>query len=242
MKPVHILLIITLFLGFFTALPQPAQADSTNVIFLPVIFQPWALSPVLQAPTDGAVLSTLAPAFDFDPGTTPAGTNSCLKLGQSTPLSTCTFEWTGTSTTHFQIDDNLAPATTYFWQFCSTNTGQRTYPRCSPTFSFTTAPAGGVLPDEVKLEWPEPGGNTVLPGYANRWHATPGAIQYFLTYHNTDMSFNSFTYLVSENRYQPKWDYPEYRKIGHRFEWFVRARNEYGWGPNSEVWIFQVDY
>lgn len=242
MKPVHLLLTLIILLGVFTTFSQSAQADSANEIFLPVVFQPYALAPTLQSPANGAVLTTLAPQLDFDSGPTPTGTNSCLKLGQTDSLTTCTYEWLGTSITSLQIEINLIPATTYFWQFCSINAGLLTYPRCSPVFSFTTAPAGGTLPDQVILEGPPDGGNTVLPGYSTRWYATPGAVEYFLTYHNTDISKASFIYFLSDRRYQPLWKYPDYHKIGYRFEWFVRARNDYGWGPISDIWVFQVDY
>lgn len=229
-----------------SVMPQPySQATPflTNTVYLPLVMRNYDPTlPRLISPQSGAKLDTLIPLFVFDAGTQPPNTAGVLDF--STNPDPNRTGWQASfrlaSGAHLELLawDNLQPNTTYYWRVgVIYNFNYSQPPRWTEQYSFTTAPAGGVILPAPTLISPISGTVVAANNVVLQWASVSGAVEYDITVHDMDRDwwygFSSATTqltVTSSSLIVP----------GNHYEWAVTARNNYAWGAESEWWRFNV--
>ena len=186
-------------------------------------------TPTLLAPADGASNSPIAPLFEWDLHSDPEATAMRLEVSENAEFSTVVTRMTSSQRTgegSYRWSENFSPGTTYHWRVrldCGAEDGPWSDPR-----SFTTA-SGGVLPAAPALITPYNGAAVPVSdtSVSLSWSAVAGVEEYLVrrevvgqlgsyVYFRTDPALD--LYHLDENT---------------TYEWFVRARNTYGYGSES---------
>jgi len=187
-----------------------------------------AHAPTLIAPANGALLNTLIPELECDPGGVVPDRVSMSISQDEAPHMGFGYLWTRPQRrTAWRIGENLEPAQTYHWDgyaVCGP-----VHSPLTPRWSFTTGSGGIILPAPA-LTTPISG--TVLVGrqVTLQWSAVPGAVEYQLLW--TPLPILS--YVASRTRGTSvtlqSWNLAPHST----YEWSVQARNDYAWGDESE--------
>lgn len=130
----------------------------------------------------------------------------------------------------YRITWNLLPATRYYWRvalFCDSRGSPWT-----PTYSFVTG-SGGTIPPAPQLVSPISGTVGLTRPVTLEWQAVAGAEQY-LVHINLAGYLGGYEYVRSATTVQVSAGV--YSDATH--EWYVKARNDYAYGPESEQWLF----
>lgn len=189
--------------------------------------------PLLVSPQDGSHLTTLAPELFWlceEPRWYGVQIATDIHF-QALALSLAPCAYYGGPQYKATLLVNLEPGTLYYWRVgAEDGRGAMTW---SETWSFVTPDPGRPLPDAPTQVLP-PDGSTVSslrPRLA--WQNQPGADAHQVT---LGVQRNGFTYSlltpVSELTL------PFSLLPGRTYAWHVRTRNDYGWGPPSETWLF----
>jgi len=133
----------------------------------------------------------------------------------------------GTSIT---LPNQLIPDTRYFWRVRGRS--GNTNGSWSNTFRFNTVVG---IPDQVALLAPDNGAENVSPNFTLQWLEVPGAENYRLQL-STDPDFD--TTII--NRLIPVTSFSTSQMLDFstRYYWRVRAENNAGESPWSEVWSY----
>jgi len=131
----------------------------------------------------------------------------------------------------YRFSDNLDPATTYYWRtWMVCEEGDGPY---SEVWSFITG-SGGTLPPAPDPTGPPDG--AAVPVGSNpvrvNWTAVSGVEDYQVTRH--DRGGGTYMYYSTD----PYVDI-SYLDQNTTHEWWVRGRNDYGWGSDSAVRRFR---
>jgi len=189
--------------------------------------------PQLISPADGSQLDTLVPTFTFGAGSEPGPWSYMAVTIDSDPAFSSP-DWVsigGTSSPRtYRITWNLEPATRYYWRvalFCDSRGSP-----WSSTYSFVTG-SGGTIPPAPQLVSPISGTVGLTRPVTLEWNAVSGAGQY-LAHINLAGQLGGYEYGTSETTY----DVYSGVQPDTTYEWYVRARNDYAYGPESEHWLF----
>lgn len=135
---------------------------------------------------------------------------------------------------------NLAPATTYYWRVNASNETD-TSP-WSAVWSFTIEAL--ELPQAVQLAYPENHAVVEVDEYMAEieliWHPSQPAISRYQLDVATEETFDSP--LFSNNQITDTLFTLDGLQHDETYYWRVRAQNESGWGPYSDVWSFTTDF
>jgi hypothetical protein len=141
----------------------------------------------------------------------------------------------GTSQFTCEFQDNLQPGRTYTWNVHIIYDPEVCPPgdvcsNTSPEWTFT-APSSVPLPATPQLVFPADGARLSQSEVGFKWNPVDGATQYQLGEREKDSAYEgwlSYSYMdepptgyLMGGTYTP----------GMTYEWGVRARNYYGWGP-----------
>lgn len=136
----------------------------------------------------------------------------------------------------FYVNKGLLKGNTkYYWHISAV------LPKWPETWNFTTKPKPGPAPETVILIYPEDHSNPLvkvdeLPPYGLvlKWNTVAGATGYHLIItHDSllqDIVFNDSTIIDTTHFFEARND--------STYWWKVSARNESGWGPWSDQWMF----
>ncbi len=185
--------------------------------------------PTLLAPDDGAALSTISPLFEWNLHTDPAATGMQMQFSwnsEFTYLVTTMSSSQQTGEGSYRWGENFDPATTYFWRvrlICGEESSDWSDHR-----SFTTGSGGVLLPAPAPVS-PYDGATIPLGSRPARlsWSPVAGAEEYQVErivvgqlgsniYYRTETDLD--IYYLDENT---------------TYEWWVKARNAYGYGSAS---------
>ena len=224
------------------SLPQSESQSQDHALYFPFIAIDCPQSARLLSPANGAVLDTLLPVFQWDTSKQPTGVKGCLSLSTQPDSPSCNIHTYTIVSSHsqraFMVQENLLPGTVYYWRVGIVT--QHTEPACrwSQEWSFTTAPAGGELPPGPQLT--APANHSTLPpeDLVLSWKRISGAAGYFVHWSSVDghttncvfFSAGTTNYTIPGVNLTP----------GYRYEWWVKARSAYGYGPASESWTFLI--
>jgi len=188
--------------------------------------------PALVAPANGAQLDTISPSFTID--NSAVGQSAQAQVHYSTAPDFTTevssrlwapFQGTSTAPSY----SNLNAGMTYYWRARSSLDGVN-WGNWSAVWSFQTA-SGGTWPDPPALVSPPNGSTVTSRRPLLKWSAVAGATNYGV----------SVTWQGGGRRWFPTtaetsvfWDLD----TNMTYEWSVRARNDYGWGTDSDAWTF----
>jgi hypothetical protein len=220
--------------GFAAGPGHTSQLTFTPVatLHLPVAFDNWnpcGVSPTLIAPFSS--LYTIAPLFRWDGGDNPYATQLRLRISEDPEFD----DWvrglidpSPQGEHSFRFHDNLKPDTVYYWRawlVCGELGGPY-----SEVLSFRTG-AEGILPLTPTLTTPDDGTTTSSPSVTLAWEPVTGTREYLVRYREPDATPYA-------------WEWTTATEItvdlsgGITYEWWVAARNDYGIGPDSEIWRF----
>lgn len=185
--------------------------------------------PMLLEPADGAQLDTLIPVFKWTFSPDPQTTDLRLELSIMPNFETITNRYeSAPSYEEMWFPFNLLADTTYYWRimiFCNEAEGPYTAIR-----SFHTG-ANGVVPAAAQLSEPADGAETSST-ITFRWQAVDQATQYGLYYHRAGAP-GTQTESVDGTSVTLELESGVY-------EWWVRARSSYAFGPESARWQITV--
>lgn len=220
--------------GFAASRGRASEVTFTPVatLHLPIVFDDWnrcGVSPTLISPFGS--LYTIAPLFRWDGGDNPYATQLRLRISEDPEFD----DWvqglidpSPRGEHSFRFLNNLKPDTTYYWRawlICGELKGPY-----SEVLSFRTG-AEGILPSAPTLTTPDDGTTTASPSVGLAWEPVSGTREYLVRYQE-----------VGASRYAWDWtsdtDITRVLSGGTAYEWWVAARNDYGIGPNSEIWQF----
>jgi len=189
--------------------------------------------PVLVAPGDGTALGTIAPElvwrasgdhwYGIDIATDPEFATKAAEI------SPCAYY--GGPEFKTPLLSNLDPSTLYYWRVgYRDDAGLYVW---SPTWAFQTTEVAHALPPAPVLTLPEDGAtaSSLRPRLA--WQPVPGVTMYHVTF---ALAGNGFSHTLLT--YLPDAMAPFSLLPGRVYEWRVRTRNSYGWGPESATYTF----
>jgi hypothetical protein len=211
-----------------------------HVIHLPVVVYPCfhcCDGPVLLSPPNGGNLDTLAPLFRWDNGANPTGETvrgevardpgfapGDMAAGMSFPVTPGEQE--------FRCRTNFDPDTVLYWRFFFVCSGGAQGPY-SEVWSFTTG-SGGTYPQAPELTAPEDGSTVSSDPVILQWVEVDGSLEYLVHWRKAGQMgfFSTFTEVPQAELggLDP----------GTTYEWWVRARNGYAYGYDSEMWQFTI--
>ena len=186
--------------------------------------------PTLISPANWSQLTTIAPLFEWNPHTDSWMIMMKLEVARDAEFSDVVVNLI-TNWPAFRDSDNFDPATTYYWRtWMVCEEGDGPY---SEVWSFITG-SGGVLPPAPVPAGPPDGAAVPLGAVPVRvsWSAVAGAEDYQVMRH--DRGGGTYMYSSTEN-----FTDISYLDENTTHEWWVRARNDYGYGPDSAVWRFR---
>lgn len=207
---------------------------SVATLHFPIVYHNWdpcAIAPRLISPADGRSLTTLAPEFHWDSGDNPRATLFRLRVSADPDFETwdcglSSYSAQGERT--FRFHENFEPDTTYYWRarlLCGELEGPY-----SEVWSFRTG-VEGYLPPTPTLTAPLSGTTASSSSVTLRWLPIYFAREYLVRYQ-----------AVGATPY--RWAWTDDCRLtltldgGTTYEWWVAARNDYGIGPDSEIWRF----
>ncbi len=205
-----------------------------TTLHLPIVFNHWdpcSAAPTLISPSNGLSLPTIAPEFRWDSGDNPRATLFRLRVSQDPEFERWDrglASWSAQGEGAFRFHENFEPDTTYYWRarlLCGELEGPY-----SEIWSFRTG-VEGDLPPTPTLTTPLSGTATSSPSVTLRWLHIYFAREYLVRYRE-----------VGVDAYG--WVWTEDLQLAltldgdTTYEWWVAARNDYGIGPDSEMWRF----
>ncbi len=191
--------------------------------------------PTLITPPNGSNLTTIAPLFQWNLHTSPAATMMMMDVGLDAGFLVVVTNMSSTQKTGvatYRFGDNFDPATTYYWRSRLVCGGG--YGPYSEVWSFTTGSGGVILPAPAVISPPD--GATVLLGSAPvrlDWSPVSGAVEYQIQRRNAGS--------LGGNIYRRTETYLDvfYLDKNTTYEWWVKARNTYGYGTESVIRQFR---
>jgi hypothetical protein len=220
------------------ALSEGSAIGLTTVFtsFLPIALRnfgapgPSADVPTLISPANGSTLDTISPMFKWDNGNSPTATGLWVEIWEDPALTQWAFGLEDTYTpgvVGWRPSVNLEPGTTYYWRAFFTYDGSDGPP--SQVWSFTTGSGGTLLPGPDLLS---PANGSTLAGTTTtaQWSPVDGAVEYLA-------HFKSATRHSTRQRTETQVTITGLSP-NTAYEWWVQARNDYGWGNESAHWSF----
>lgn len=185
--------------------------------------------PTLITPMNGSHISSIAPLFQWNIHSDPAATFVMMDVSTDAGFSVVVTNVSSTQKAGivtFRFPDNFESATTYYWRSRLVCGGE--YGPYSDVRSFTTGSGGVILPAPSLVGPPD--GATVLLGSASiilDWSPVSGAVEYQIRRRDAGS--------LGGNRYDRTGTYQilSYLDVNTTHEWWVRARNNYGYGTES---------
>lgn len=235
--------LITLCWLFSQAGPASGAQPS---VFLPYLskFRVPDAAPALISPLEGRQVNSLAPVFQWRSNADPAYFSTTFWVSETPDFSAPIYSYgrafvSSSDGVHLDIqnqdiDVNLKPAVTYYWQAYTTEyPGTAGYPRFYSTIGWFITGAGGTLPAAPQLLTPADGALTTAASLAFTWQAVSGAAYYRLrsqgaTHYQADTETPSWT------------PAPFYNFPAGAYTWKVIARNAYGWSAYPPERSFTV--
>ena len=214
--------------------------EATNFAYAPVVLRvPLAPSlPTLVAPSNGSSLNTLIPTFRWTmpPAVDGELRDSCLSFGTDPNPVGCDYSGGYREEDTLQIWSNLDPATRYYWRIGIVKDGNYNDISWSDTWQFTTGSNGVILPAPALISPPDASTISMQEAFFE-WSSVPGSVEYqlltcadgqgcyiwFTTDEWIDFSTEPYTPALGDSR------------------WYVAARNDYGWGMDSEQWTYYLE-
>lgn len=210
-------------------------------------------APILLSPADNATLDTLLPRFFVDTTVSNVQISPRIQVSRdpgfgqlSAGVTFC--GWTRPqSQFDYLTSENLLPNTRYYWRARSAYGDACSNPNLSwgdwsPTWSFVTGSNGAILP-APQLASPANGSVVPLVRPTLSWQSVPGAV-------GTEIVGRPLPPVINPGDFGwgITWEIgvttsaQVYRDLtaGQTYEWYVRFRNEYAWGNQSERWRFMV--
>jgi hypothetical protein len=200
--------------------PTPAPPPSPEPI--------GALPPLQIAPADGATLDTISPSFSIDNSAIGQLAEARVEYSPDADFTSNVSQFgvyffLGAVTV--PLWKNLDAGTMYYWRARSSLDGTN-WGEWSEVWSFTTA-SGGTLPGAPTLVSPGNGSTVGTLRPTLTWSPVPGATRYAV-------AIVDRTYFPSETEFPVFFDL----EPGTAYKWSVTARNTYGWGAESDEWLF----
>jgi hypothetical protein len=202
------------------ALIRSAGGELTATVGTPEQIQ---LAPVtLVAPPNGALNQSRTPRLLWR--AYPTATRYRVQIARDTLFTPTSIVADGMSTDTAYTPGTLPPSTQLHWRVApGTASYMLSFGR---PWNFETL---GGLPNQVKLVYPANGGWARRDSVVCRWNRMPGAVKYavewtsdsLFAYPDMDSTLTDTVTVLSLD-------------LG-RYYWRVRARNEAGWGPYSEI-------
>jgi len=186
--------------------------------------------PTLISPANRSELTTIAPLFEWNPHTDSWMIIMKLQVARDAGFSDVVVDLI-TNWPAFRDSDNFDPATTYYWRtWMVCDEGDGPY---SEVWSFITG-SGGVPPPAPVPAGPPDGAAVPLGAAPVRvsWSAVTGAEDYQVMRH--DRGGGTYMYSSTDN-------FTDISSLDENttHEWWVRARNDYGYGADSVTWRFR---
>jgi len=187
--------------------------------------------PTLLNPTNGSSLNTIAPLYRWDNGNNPSATTLRLQVAKDSGFTHVPGDlWSSTphsGVREFRFDENLDPATTYYWRawlVCGDTQGPY-----SAVWSFTTG-SGGTILSAPALVAPPNGSTVPTTTVTFQWSSVSGAVEYLVHWRTLDQAGHDYSWL-NDTQMTNSW-----LSANTTYEWWVSARNDYAVGADSEKW------
>lgn len=240
--------------------PSPAlRADQPNLeemfpaIYLPFISKP---RPVISGyfkllePRNGIYLATLAPELKFMIGEDiPFGTQACLAISKTPHPTVCidggifSIYYLDPYTTLTYYSFNLEQNTDYYWRVGAASGFDYDHiTDWSEEWKVHTG-TSGQFPAAPSLFFP--GDESPLIDWRLEWLPVFSANLYYVELHRMDDGNPYGINTLGTWEDETLIDEPSLRSMlnmlgGDEWEWWVKARNGYGWGPASPTWWFHL--
>ncbi len=237
-----------------TALAAPvaeALLQNGSTVCLPFVLGGSPV-PMLSAPIDGAVLSTIAPRFAWAAQTTTAQ-YLVLQVSPSatfTPATEFVLTKTLAHAGSYQLAQNLDPGATYYWraawQADASPSSRWAY---SAARTFTTG-SGGVIPPAPTLSFPPDGMGIELsalrPYVLVKWLPVAEAVEYLVVAQERPNPLNGgLSQVVPDGQRYEAWvvdiEYDVRVMADSDWDWYVITRNDYAVSEPSPTWYFYVN-
>ncbi len=210
-------------------------------------------APILLSPVDNATLNTLLPRFFVDTTVSNVQISPNIQVSRDPGFGQLTggVTFCGWTRPQSQFDyltsENLLPNTRYYWRARSAYGDACSNPNLpwsgwSPTWSFVTGSNGAILP-APQLVSPANGSLVPLTRPTLNWQSVPGAVGTQIVgrpvppvIHPGDFGWG----ITWETGVATSAQVYRDLTLGQTYEWYVRFRNEYAWGNQSERWRFMV--
>ncbi len=197
--------------------------------------------PFLVAPKNGSAVGNLIPRFIFNSGTQPPNTGICVYSGWAAHPTSCLryfdLNYSG-PVIDWMITENLSEGATIFWRIGVIYNQDFNNPKYSQEWSFSTPTAGTFL-DGPALLSPTNGSEVPSSPMTLTWQPSEGAVQYFAYFQPIEGNI-AFRQGPTTNTYVNVSISSLIRNYGTgtTYKWWVSARNDYAWGPDSAKWQF----
>ncbi|MFN8360241.1 MAG: FG-GAP-like repeat-containing protein [Candidatus Kapaibacterium sp.] len=219
-----------------------AIIGGTNPVYSPWS-SVWSLTVGLAAPNspklispakDSLNVSITQPlkwnAVDYPDGNSYS-TRYAVQVSEDATFTTQLIDTAGVSATSFTAT-KLSPDTKYYWRVAGMNEDK--FGAWSETWNFTTL----ALPLVTTLVSPANGATGVVVKPSLNWRKAPNAGTYEL---QVDTSSSFTAPVISKSVFDSVSKIFSGLKTGRTYFWHVRAVNDVGAGPWSEVWKFTVE-
>lgn len=224
--------------GGETNLQEKPKNGDFSLLYLPIIIRDPAV-PKLVSPENGSNLDTLIPVFVSEAMPIPDSIRIRVDISKNSDFSTYDGAALPTSPITSELVYNLEPDTLYYWRayvYDRENDIRYSY---SEVWSFTT-PKGGILPEAPSLISPVDNSLIKTGPVILECDQVPTANGYRFVFQGDN---DLITYFIHSDMPQltpqDDWISP-----GTNYQWWVIAKNEYGYGDPSNTWYFHtaIDY
>jgi hypothetical protein len=236
LRRLNLALIVIAMLCLAAGGEPAAAAPSARRSYLPLVGRrfpaPCTGRPLPAEPADGAILNTILPTLRYIPATPrPQFTMMTLVFATNPSFSGADAYTIGPGGRDLMPFHNLLPGRLYYWRL-QESCGSKHGP-WSASYRFTTG-SGGVLLPGPALASPSNQASGLPSTVTFTWNPVAGALGYQFWITQVGSSSRSLDMVANPTKTMADLE------PNATYDWWVLARNAYGYGSSSLTWRFRT--